>query len=219
MTSTDQTTAKDKSRPIDTADTPSGAGTAGEQVSEGPGETQLSASEAAAGEGSVDRAAAPELLGELETLRQQVEEMRDGFLRARAEADNIRKRAQGEVASARKFALESFATELLNVRDSLDLARAVNLEGAAEDLVTRMVEGLDLTLKQFDTVFEKFTIFEVDPQPGDKLDPESHQAMSMEESADIAPNHICRVVQKGYRLHDRLLRPAMVIVAKTPASG
>jgi molecular chaperone GrpE len=155
---------------------------------------------------------------ELEMLRAQVAQLQDETLRARADADNARKRAQGEIVNARRFALESFAGELLNVRDSLGLARAVDLTGG-DNLVEQMAEGLELTLKQLDATFERFSVFEVSPEVGDKLDPESHQAMSLVESTDVAPNHICQVVQKGYRLHDRLLRPAMVIVAKAPADS
>lgn len=155
---------------------------------------------------------------ELEMLRAQVAQLQDETLRARADADNARKRAQGEIVNARRFALESFAGELLNVRDSLGLARAVDLTGG-DNLVEQMAEGLELTLKQLDATFERFSVFEVSPEVGDKLDPESHQAMSLVESTDVAPNHICQVVQKGYRLHGRLLRPAMVIVAKAPADS
>ncbi|MGE4634185.1 MAG: nucleotide exchange factor GrpE [Arenicellales bacterium] len=155
---------------------------------------------------------------ELEMLRAQVAQLQDETLRARADADNARKRAQGEIVNARRFALEGFAGELLTVRDSLGLARAVDLTGG-DNLVEQMAEGLELTLKQLDATFERFSVFEVSPEVGDKLDPESHQAMSLVESTDVAPNHICQVVQKGYRLHDRLLRPAMVIVAKAPADS
>ncbi|XXK29488.1 nucleotide exchange factor GrpE [Arenicellales bacterium nBUS_45] len=105
---------------------------------------------------------------------------------------------------------------LLNVRDSLDLARAVDLQ-QTEGVVESVVEGLELTLRQLDSAFERFSIHELSPEVGDKLDPESHQAMSLIESSDVSPNHICQVIQKGYRLNDRLLRPARVLVAKAPA--
>ncbi len=180
-------------------------------------ELPISAEEAeeAEGDGEAANEEAPE---DLDALRSQIAELRDEFLRARADADNARKRAQSEVSNARRFALESFAGELLNVRDSLDLARGVDLAGN-DDVIGRVVEGLELTLKQLDAAFERFSVFEVSPGVGDKLDPESHQAMSLIESTDVAPNHICQVIQKGYRLHDRLLRPAMVIVAKAPADS
>ena len=152
---------------------------------------------------------------ELEALRAENAQLRDESLRAYADAENARKRAQTEISNARRFALEGFASELLNVRDSLDLAKSVDLDGA-EGVVERVVEGLELTLKQLDSAFERFSVFEVSPEVGDKLDPESHQAMTLAPSSDVAPNHICQVIQKGYRLHDRLLRPARVIVAKAP---
>ena len=152
---------------------------------------------------------------ELEVLRAENAQLRDESLRAYADAENARKRAQTEISNARRFALEGFASELLNVRDSLDLAKSVDLDGA-EGVVERVVEGLELTLKQLDSAFERFSVFEISPEVGDKLDPESHQAMTLAPSTDVAPNHICQVIQKGYRLHDRLLRPARVIVAKAP---
>jgi len=172
----------------------------------------------AAATGEAGEAGEGEAPDELEMLRAQVAQLQDETLRARADADNARKRAQGEIVNARRFALESFAGELLNVRDSLGLARAVDLTGG-DNLVEQMIEGLELTLKQLDAAFERFSVFEVSPEVGDKLDPESHQAMSLVESTDVAPNHICQVVQKGYRLHGRLLRPAMVIVAKAPVDS
>jgi len=155
---------------------------------------------------------------ELETLRTENEALRDDFLRAKAEAENARKRAQTEISNARRFAIEGFAGELLNVRDSLDLARAVDLK-EGDSVVERMTEGLDLTLRQMDSVFERFSIYEITPEVGDKMDPETHQAMSLIETADVPPNHIFQVVQKGYRLNERLLRPARVLVAKAPAGS
>ena len=155
---------------------------------------------------------------ELETLRTENEALRDDFLRAKADAENARKRAQTEISNARRFAIEGFAGELLNVRDSLDLARAVDLK-EGDSVVERMTEGLDLTLRQMDSVFERFSIYEITPEVGDKMDPETHQAMSLIETADVPPNHIFQVVQKGYRLNERLLRPARVLVAKAPAGS
>ena len=155
-------------------------------------------------------------LSEGERLSAELSQLKDDFLRAKADAENARKRAQTEVANARRYALEGFASELLNVRDSLDLARAVDLQ-QTEGVVESVVEGLELTLRQLDSAFERFSIHELSPEVGDKLDPESLQAMSLIESSDVSPNHICQVIQKGYRLNDRLLRPARVLVAKAPA--
>ncbi len=168
-------------------------------------------------------AGAPVAGGDLEKLRAELESAKaeavanlDKFLRAKAEADNVRKRTENEIANVRKYAVESFASELLAVHDSLDLARSVSLVDAAA-AVEKMHEGLELTLKLMDGVLAKFGVVQIDPK-GEKFDPERHQALSMVESAEVAPNHIVTVVQKGYLLRDRLLRPAMVIVAKAKAA-
>jgi len=134
-------------------------------------------------------------------------EHQEAWLRAKAEADNIRKRAQSEIASAHKFALENFATELLPVKDSLEAALS------AENATTEsMRSGVQLTLKQLATVFDRFHITEVNPV-GQKFDPHRHQAISTQES-DAEPNTVLQVLQKGYLLHERVVRPALVIVAK-----
>ncbi len=155
---------------------------------------------------------------ELDLLQAALEELKEKYLRAQAEVENVRRRAQNDVANARKFAVEGFAGEALLVRDSLELARAVEISDEDKGLVEKMKEGLDLTLKQLDSVFEKFGIKVVEPVPGDKLNPEQHQAMTIQESDEIKPNHIVTVIQNGYAIHDRLLRPAMVVVAKATSS-
>lgn len=156
------------------------------------------------------------LRAELEAVKAQAAEHLDRFLRAKAEADNVRKRTEAEIANIRKYAIESFAAELLAVHDSLDLARSVSLVDAAA-AIEKMHEGLELTLKLMDGVLAKFGVVQIDPK-GERFDPERHQALSMVESVEVAPNHIVTVVQKGYLLRDRLLRPAMVIVAKAKAA-
>ena len=160
-----------------------------------------------------------ELETELASAQAQAAESNDRFVRAKAETENIRRRAELDVAAAHKYGIEQFAGELLGVRDSLDLAKSVDLSGGPE-VVAKMVEGLDLTLKLMETAFQKFGLTVVDPQ-GEKFDPDKHQAMTMMETDDVPPNHVAKVVQKGYELHDRLLRPALVMVAKpkTPPSG
>lgn len=154
---------------------------------------------------------------ELEQLQADVVEHKENYLRAMAEVENTRRRAENDVSSARKFAVESFAAESLSVRDSLELARAIEVGEGDSEVVEKIKEGLDLTLKQLDSVFAKFGIAVIAPEYGDKLDPEQHQAMTMQESADVEPNHIVAVIQKGYSIHNRLLRPAMVIVAAPAA--
>lgn len=134
-------------------------------------------------------------------------EHHDAWLRAKADAENIRKRAQSDVANAHKYAIESFSAELLAVMDSLEAALAV--ENAT---VENFKNGMELTQKQLATVFEKFNIKMIDPQ-GEKFDPHQHQAMCTVDS-DLQPNTVVQVMQKGYMLHDRVIRPALVSVSK-----
>lgn len=156
---------------------------------------------------------ATELADALMAARSQINEMKDGFLRAKAEMENIRRRSQNEVVSARKYAIEGFAQELLNVFDSLDQAAQVELHEGAGEAVEKMKEGLGLTLKQMESVMNKFAVTEVEAGPGVKFNPEQHQAISMVASDQVESNHIIDVMQKGFILKDRLLRPAMVVVA------
>ncbi len=169
-----------------------------------------------AGEGAhadVDR-----LKAELEAAKAQAAEHLDKLLRARAEAENVRRRAETDVANAHKYAIERFAGELLAVRDSLELARTVDVQQENQSALAKMHEGLDLTLKLMDDVFRKFSLFTIDPK-GQKFDPEKHHAISMVESSEVPPNHVVNVMQKGYLLHDRVLRPAMVVVARAPSDA
>lgn len=135
-------------------------------------------------------------------------EHHDAWLRAKADADNVRKRARGEITNAHKFAVEGFASELLAVKDSLEAALAA--ENAS---VESMGSGVELTLKQLAGVFERFNLAEINPV-GQKFDPHRHQAISTMES-DAEPNTVIQVLQKGYLLNDRIIRPALVIVART----
>jgi molecular chaperone GrpE len=152
---------------------------------------------------------------ELETLRAQVGENLDKFVRAKAETENVRRRAETDVANAHKFAIERFALEMLAVKDSLERARGVDLK-THDAALEKMLEGIDLTLRLMDSIFQKFALAEVSPAKGDKFDPEKHQAMSAQPSNEAPENHVLMVLQKGYLLNNRLLRPALVIVAKTP---
>jgi molecular chaperone GrpE len=158
---------------------------------------------------------AAEVMPSLEEMLKQAElaaqEHHDAWLRAKADADNIRKRTQVEIANAHKFAVEGFSSQLLAVKDSLEAA--IKVETA--DLAS-MKNGVELTLRQLVSVFEKFNLSEIDPM-GEKFDPHKHQAISMVE-ADAAPNTVVSVLQKGYLLHDRVLRPALVMVAKAKES-
>lgn len=155
-----------------------------------------------------------DISAELETAQEEIAKLKDSFLRAKAEEDNIRRRAEKEIANSRKFAVEGFAKELLSVRDSLILACGTEVAEGETEAVANIKQGVELTLKQLDSVFEKFSLVEIKPDTGDKLDPNLHQAMSIVESAEVDSGHIISVMQPGYQLHDRLLRPAMVIVSK-----
>lgn len=135
------------------------------------------------------------------------------LLRVQAEFDNLRKRGARDLEQAHKYALERFAAELLPVKDSLELGLNAAGGEAGSDKVR---EGLELTLKMFGQVLEKFSIREVDPAAGDVFNPELHQAMTTRESAELPPNTVVSVMQKGYVLNGRLLRPALVIVARAP---
>ncbi len=156
------------------------------------------------------------VIKELDAARTEVADLKDKFLRAKAEMENIRRRAELDVAAAHKFSVERFASEIVAVRDSLELARTVELSGDP-DVIEKMHEGLELTLKLLDGVFQKFGITLLDPR-GEKFDPNRHQAISAVESAETPPNYVVNVVQKGYLLHDRVLRPAMVVVARQKSS-
>ncbi len=138
----------------------------------------------------------------------RVDEQRDAWLRAVAETENVRKRAQADVAAAHKFGVERFAEGLLPVVDSLEAALA-----AAADSPQALRDGLELTLRQLKAAFQRASMVEVVPGAGERFDPHLHQAMAAVESA-AEPNTVVAVMQKGYRLHDRILRPALVTVAK-----
>jgi molecular chaperone GrpE len=149
----------------------------------------------------------------LEDARNKADENWNLCLRLQADMDNLRKRSERDLVNAHKFALERIAQELLPVRDSLEMGLAT-LAGGQIDPV-RLQEGVELTLQMLTTVLGKFGITEVNPQL-ERFNPDFHQAMSLQERADVEPNTVVTVVQKGYLLNDRLLRPAMVIVSRLP---
>lgn len=154
---------------------------------------------------------------ELDTLRLELEQARDAVtkakedvLLARAEAENVRKRAERDVASAHKFGLERFIGNLLPIKDSMDLGFDA-LDSVSD--VESIREGMSLTAKMFDDALEKAGITAIEPL-GESFNPEFHQAMTMQPSTEAAPGTILAVMQKGYLLNERLVRPAMVVVAK-----
>jgi molecular chaperone GrpE len=157
-------------------------------------------------------AAAPgSLEAELAEARAKAEDHWNSYLRAVAENDNVRKRAQRDLEAAHRFAIERFAAELLDVRDSLELGVASG--PAAEP--ARLVEGMEATLRLLNRAFEKSGVSVMDPV-GQPFDPEFHEAMATQPSAEAAPGTVLAVVQKGYLLNGRLLRPARVLVAREP---
>jgi molecular chaperone GrpE len=146
-------------------------------------------------------------------LQEELEAAKDAALRAQAEALNARRRSEQDVEKARKFALERFAGEMLSVVDNLE--RALEATGDDPDAVKATAEGVDLTLKGLLDVFSRFNIEQVDPQ-AEPFDPNLHQAITMVPNPDMEPNTVMDVMQKGYTLSGRLIRPAMVVVSKAP---
>jgi molecular chaperone GrpE len=162
------------------------------------------------GESAPPPAAAPEnaLEQQLSATEAKLAEMHDAFMRAKAEGENIRRRAQEDVSKAHKYAVESFAEAMLPVRDSLEMALKVDTPS-----IDSLKEGVEMTLKQLASAFEKNRLVEVMPAPGDKLDPMKHQAVAVV-PAEQEANTVVNVLQKGYMIGDRLLRPAIVTAAQ-----
>ena len=156
-----------------------------------------------------------ELSAALDAARAEIEDSRDQVLRARAELENLKRRHGLELEKAHKFALDGFVRELLQVRDSLELGHNAALDVNAD--LDKLREGTELTLKLLADVMEKFGVSVVEPfnQP---FDPEFHQAMSMQSREDVPPNTVVLVIQKGYTLNGRLVRPALVMVSQAAAA-
>ena len=148
----------------------------------------------------------------LQEAQAQAEEHWNHVLRLQAELENIRRRAERDVQAAHKYALEKFVNELLPVKDSLELGEsAASVENTN---IEKVREGIELTLKMMTDAMAKFGVAEINPQ-GQPFNPDLHQAMSMQDVPDAKPNTVVTVYQKGYQLNDRLVRPAMVVVAST----
>ncbi len=158
-----------------------------------------------------------ELLLTLQDAQAKADEHWNQLLMARADLSNAQRRAERDLANAHKFGVEKLALELIPIKDSMEMGLAAVAEGDEQDEGrAKIIEGMELTLQMFSSVLDKFGIKEVNPQ-GDKFNPDFHQAMSMQETADFAPNTVMNVFQKGYVLNDRLIRPAMVVVSKAAA--
>lgn len=146
----------------------------------------------------------------LEDTRSKADEQFNKVLLVQAEMENLRKRTKRELENAHKFALEKFANELLNVRDSMEMGLAAAKESTTD--LAKIQEGMDLTLKMLASAMSKFEIEQINPE-GERFDPDMHQAMSMKEAPEVESNTVLTVVQKGYTLNGRLIRPALVIVS------
>jgi molecular chaperone GrpE len=154
-----------------------------------------------------------ELEAQLASARAEGDRVRDEWLRAKAETDNVRRRSADEVARANRFGIESFASALLTVKDSLEAALTVE-----NPSVESFKQGVEITSRQLDAAFERFSLREIAPNPGEKFDPHRHQAISQVES-DLEPNSVATLLQKGWLLHERVLRPALVSVARPKAAA
>jgi molecular chaperone GrpE len=150
----------------------------------------------------------PTLEEQLASTEARLAEMHDAFMRAKADGENIRRRAQEDVAKAHKFAVESFAEAMVPVKDSLEMALSVETPS-----IDSLKEGVEMTLKQLTSAFEKNRLVEIRPAQGDKLDPMKHQAVAVV-PAEQEANTVVAVLQKGYMIADRLLRPAIVTAAQ-----
>lgn len=167
--------------------------------------------EAAVAEGAAE---AGDAQAQIESLTAQLEEARNQTLRAQAEVQNVRRRVEQDVEKAHKFGKEKIVNDFLPVVDNLERAlAAIDTENEAFNGV---VEGIELTLKSFVDSLKRHNVEPVNPE-GEPFDPQLHQAMSMVENPDVEPNTVINVFQKGYTLHGRLVRPAMVVVSKAPA--
>lgn len=176
-------------------------------------ETEELAAAAAETEAAVEVAGASEDMALLlEDARAKADDHWNQVMRIQAELENSRRRAQADVEKAHKYGLEKFAQELLPVKDSLELGLAA-AEGSDHEVADKLREGTELTLKLLTAVLEKHGVKEVNPQ-GEPFNPELHQAMTMQPSEEYPPNTVTAVMQKGYTLNDRLIRPAMVMVSK-----
>jgi molecular chaperone GrpE len=151
----------------------------------------------------------------LTAAEQKAAENRESYLRLAAELDNLRKRAQRDLENAHKFALERFLSDLLPVKDSLEMGLSAASQGNADALA----EGMEMTLRLLGSVLERAGVSEVKPAKGEAFNPDLHEAMAMQESPEVEPGAVLSTVQKGYQLNGRLLRPARVLVAKAPTPG
>ena len=157
-----------------------------------------------------------DLVAELEAAREEIQSYKDQYLRSEAEMSNLRRRVEKDVENAHKFGQEKLVKEILTVADNLERTLAA-IETDSDD-IKPLKEGVEMTLKGLLDTFSKFSIEPIDPE-GEPFDPQLHQAMTMVENPEVEPNTVISVMQKGYTLHGRLVRPAMVVVSKGGGSG
>jgi len=174
-------------------------------------ETEAELEAEAEAEEKPEQLSVEELQKQLKQAEKKAADNWDKALRIQAEMENLKRRTQKDLENAHKYGLEKFAKELLSVIDSLELGIQASTSDAPE--VMALKEGSELTIKQFESVFAKFNIEAIDPM-GQAFNPEQHQAMTMQPSADVEPNTVINVFQKGYILNGRLIRPAMVVVSQ-----
>lgn len=181
------------------------------QETDAPQDETLVEDTQAAPEEAAEAATEQDLVAELEAAREEAQHNKDRYLRAEAEMVNVRRRVEKDVENAHKYGQEKLVREILDVADNLERTLAAIETETAE--VKPLKEGVEMTLKSLLDSFEKFSITVINPE-GEPFDPQVHQAMSMVENPDMEPNTVMAVMQKGYALHGRLVRPAMVMVSK-----
>lgn len=206
-----ESSAQQDEATLETAASDQANGSTGEETQSQTIDAEAADAETADQEGIDWKAYADELEAKLSKAEATIEGQKDTVLRAKADGENARRRAEQEVDKARKFALEKFAGELLVVVDNLE--RAIQATDSENDAVKPLLEGVEMTQKSLMSTLEKFDITVVDPQ-GEAFNPEHHQAMSMQETDELPANTVMVVMQKGYLINQRLLRPAMVMVSK-----
>ncbi len=183
------------------------------QVTDNESPEVVSSGEGIESEGDPEESEEENTTSVLSTLESELEEIKDQVLRHQAEAQNVKRRADQDVEKARKYALERFCNELLPVVDSLEMA--ISSRSSDDDDSESIIEGVQLTLKMLVDTLAKFNLEQIDPE-GEPFDPKMHQAVSLVENKDVEPNTVLSVMQRGYMLSGRLIRPAMVMVSKAP---
>jgi molecular chaperone GrpE len=183
------------------------------------GETTLMSDDATLAQGQEPEAEATEAAEDVASLRAEVASLKDQMLRVAAEAENTKRRAERDANDSRAFAIQKFARDLLGVADNLQRAMQHAPKDAADPLVKNLAIGLEMTEKELMGAFERNGLKKVDPVRGAKFDPHQHQAVQEQPAADVGAGGVLQVVQPGYELFGRLVRPAMVIVAAKGSSG